>query len=172
MSTKHFLLPAWPWVSQPTKYLSDRILTHLELLVIWERQIHHLSCRHCVGFSNTQRYNSPCLLLHTSTQGKKDARSARDLGVRVRTDLRPRQQCILARNRANKILGFIGRCVINMTPWVILRLYLALDYACSPLPHLCFPRKTGWLSAATGQAQKNHIETTCSNFYGYTNTIV
>ena len=108
--------------------------------------------------------------LSNNTLGK--THSARDLGVQVSSDLCPRQQCILARNRANKILGFIGRCVINMTPWVILRLYLALDYACSPLPHLCFPRKTGWPSDATGQAQKNHIETTCSNFYGYTNTIV
>ena len=54
--------------------------------------------------------------------------------VQVSSDLRPRQQCILARNRANKILGFIGRCVTNRTPEVILRLYLALvrlhlDYA-------------------------------------------
>ena len=32
--------------------------------------------------------------------------SARDFGVQVRSDLRPRQQCIIARNRANKILGF------------------------------------------------------------------
>ena len=43
-------------------------------------------------------------------------RSARDLRVQVSRDLRPRQQCILARNRANKILGFIGRCVTNRTP--------------------------------------------------------
>ena len=60
--------------------------------------------------------------------------SARDLGVQVSSDLCPREQCIIARNRANKILGFIGRCVTNRTSEVILRLYLALvrphlDYA-------------------------------------------
>ena len=60
--------------------------------------------------------------------------SARDLGVQISSDLHPRQQCILAGNRSNKILGFIGRCVTNRTPDVILRLYLALvrshlDYA-------------------------------------------
>ena len=52
--------------------------------------------------------------LSKNTLGK--TRSARDLGVQVNSDLRPRQQCILARNRANKILGFIGRCVTNRTP--------------------------------------------------------
>ena len=62
------------------------------------------------------------------------AYSARDLGVQVCSDLRPREQCIIARNRANKILGFIKRCVTNRTSEVILRLYLALvrphlDYA-------------------------------------------
>ena len=47
--------------------------------------------------------------LSNNTIGK--TRSARDLGVQVSSDLRPRQQCTLARNRANKTLGFIGRCV-------------------------------------------------------------
>ena len=42
-------------------------------------------------------------------------------------------KCIIARNRANKILGFISRCVTNRSSEVILR-YLALvrlhlDYA-------------------------------------------
>ena len=60
--------------------------------------------------------------------------SARDLGVQVSRDLRPREQCIIARNRANKILGFIGRSVTNRSSEVILKLYLALvrphlDYA-------------------------------------------
>ena len=64
--------------------------------------------------------------------GKTD--SARDLGVRVSRDLRPREQCISARNKANKILGYISRCVTNRSQEVILRLYLALvrphlDYA-------------------------------------------
>ena len=60
--------------------------------------------------------------------------SERDLGVQVSSDLRPREQCVRARNRANKILGFIGRCVTNRSSEVILKLYLALvrphlDYA-------------------------------------------
>ena len=58
----------------------------------------------------------------------------RDLGVMVSKDLRPRQQCISARNKANRVLGFISRSVSNRTSKVILKLYLALvrphlDYA-------------------------------------------
>ena len=58
----------------------------------------------------------------------------RNLGVQVSCDLRPREQYIIVRNRANKILGFIGRCVTYKSSEVILRLYLALvrphlDYA-------------------------------------------
>ena len=45
--------------------------------------------------------------LSNKTVGK--TRSARDLGVQVSSDLRPKQQYILARNGANKILGFIGK---------------------------------------------------------------
>ena len=52
--------------------------------------------------------------------------NVRDLGVQVSSNLCPREQCIIARNRANKILGFIGRCVTNRSSEVILRLYLAL----------------------------------------------
>ena len=33
--------------------------------------------------------------------------SERDLGVQVSSDLRPREQCIIARNRANKILDLL-----------------------------------------------------------------
>lgn len=60
--------------------------------------------------------------------------SERDLGVQVSSNLRPREQCVMARNKANKILGFIGRCVTNRSSEVILKLYLALvrphlDYA-------------------------------------------
>ena len=70
--------------------------------------------------------------LNDTTLGR--SYSARDLGVQVNSDLHPRGQCIVARNRANKILGFIGRSVTNRSPEVILRLYLALvrphlDYA-------------------------------------------
>ena len=58
----------------------------------------------------------------------------RDLGVRVSSDLRPRNHCIAARNRANRALGFISRSVSHRSAEVILRLYLALvrphlDYA-------------------------------------------
>ena len=60
--------------------------------------------------------------------------SERDLGVPISQDLRPREQCINARNKANRILGFISRTVTNRTSEVILRLYLVLvrphlDYA-------------------------------------------
>ena len=58
----------------------------------------------------------------------------RDLGVQVNSNLRPREQCIIARYRANKILGFIGKCMTNRSSEIILRLCLALvrhhlDYA-------------------------------------------
>ena len=58
----------------------------------------------------------------------------RDLGVVVSPDLRPREHCIKARNRANRTLGFIARSVSNKSAEVILKLYLAvvrphLDYA-------------------------------------------
>ena len=70
--------------------------------------------------------------LNDTTLGR--SYSERDLGVQVSSDLRPREQCVIARNRANKILGFIGRCVTNRSSEVILKLYLALvrphlDYA-------------------------------------------
>ena len=70
--------------------------------------------------------------LNNSNLGR--SHSARDLVVQVSSDLRPREQCNIARNKANKILGFIGRCVTNRSSEVILRLYLALvrphlDYA-------------------------------------------
>ena len=52
--------------------------------------------------------------------------SERDLGVLVSQDQRPREQCISARNRANRVLGFITRSVNNRSAYVILRLFLAL----------------------------------------------
>ena len=61
--------------------------------------------------------------LNDTTLGR--SYSVRDLGVQVSSDLHPREQCIIARNRANKILGFISRCVTNRSSEVILR-YLAL----------------------------------------------
>ena len=58
----------------------------------------------------------------------------KDLGVIVSSDLRLRKQYIEARNRANRVLGFIFRSVQSRSPDVILKLYLALvrphlDYA-------------------------------------------
>ena len=41
-------------------------------------------------------------------------------------DLRPREQCISAGNRANSVLGFITMRIRNKSVDVILRLYLAL----------------------------------------------
>ena len=54
--------------------------------------------------------------------------------VIISQDLWPREQCISAKNKANRILEFISRTVTNRTSEVILRLYLALvrphlDYA-------------------------------------------
>ena len=60
--------------------------------------------------------------------------SEKDLGVTVTSDLRQRKQCVEARNKANRVLGFILRSVKSRSPEVILKLYLALvrphlDYA-------------------------------------------
>ena len=71
-------------------------------------------------------------ILNDTTLGR--SYTVRDLGVQVSSDLRPREQCIIARNRANKILGFVSRCLTNRSSEVILRWYLALvrshlDYA-------------------------------------------
>ena len=71
-------------------------------------------------------------LLNNNVISKSDCE--KDLGVIVSKDLKPRQQCISARNKANRILGFISRSVSNRTTKVILQLYLALvrphlDYA-------------------------------------------
>ena len=60
--------------------------------------------------------------------------SVKDLGVQVSNNLRPREQCMIARNKANRMLGFINRSVTNRSSEVILKLYLALvrphlDYA-------------------------------------------
>ena len=61
--------------------------------------------------------------LNNTTLGRSYV--VRDLGVQISSDLRSREQCIIARNRANRILGFI-RCVTNRSSEVIMRLYLAL----------------------------------------------
>ena len=43
----------------------------------------------------------------------------RDLGVQVSSDLRPRKQYIEARNRANRLLGFIVRSIKRRSGKVI-----------------------------------------------------
>ena len=58
----------------------------------------------------------------------------RYLAVQISSDLPPRKKCIEARNRANRVLGFIARSVKSSSTEVILKLYLALvrshlDYA-------------------------------------------
>ena len=73
-----------------------------------------------VGRHNTEYiYN-----LNGADIGKSD--SEKDLGVLVSQDLRPREQCISAKNRADRVLGFITRSVSNRSADVILRLYLVL----------------------------------------------
>ncbi len=57
-----------------------------------------------------------------------------EVGVLVSSDLRPRNQCMQAKSRANRVLGFITRSVSNRSADVMLKLYLALvrphlDYA-------------------------------------------
>ena len=50
----------------------------------------------------------------------------KDLGVLVSQYLRPREQRISDRNRANRVLDFITRSVSNRSADVLLRLYLTL----------------------------------------------
>ena len=50
----------------------------------------------------------------------------RDLGVLVSSDLKPSNHCINARNKDNRILGFISRSVSNRTAEIFLKLYLSL----------------------------------------------
>ena len=108
----------------------------------WARRYHHLKphCKWQISFNT-----SKCSILHIGRNnaacdyslngvGLSKLDSVKDLGVIVSQDLRPREQCVNARNRANRVLGFIARSVTNKTVEVILRLYLALvrphlDYA-------------------------------------------
>ena len=53
------------------------------------------------------------------------------VGRHITGNLKPREQCISAKNRANRVLGFITRSVSNRSADVILRLYLVLVW-----PHL------------------------------------
>ena len=122
-------------VGRPIKNIEDarRLQEDLNRLQEWsEKWKMQFNVNKCTFMSVGKENWHVDYTLSNTTLGK--TLSARDLGVQVSCDLRPRQQCILARNRANKILGFISRCVTNRTPEVILRLYLALvrphlDYA-------------------------------------------
>ena len=63
-----------------------------------------------------------------------NTKSEKDLGVIVTSDLKSKCQCLNARNKANRILGFIARTVKSRSKEVILKLYIALvrphlDYA-------------------------------------------
>ena len=52
--------------------------------------------------------------------------SEKDLGVLMNENLRPREQSISARNRANRVLDFIARNVCNRSVDIILKPYLTL----------------------------------------------
>ena len=69
-------------------------------------EFNHDKCRVMnVGRENpNNRYNINNVTLNISE-------CERDLGVQVSSDLHPRKQCIEARNRASKMLGFIARSV-------------------------------------------------------------
>ena len=81
-----------------------------------------------IGRENPQnKYNINRVMLNRSE-------CERNLGFQVTSDLCPRKQCIEARNRANRLLGFITKSIKSRSAEVILKLYLALvrphlDYA-------------------------------------------
>ena len=78
--------------------------------------------------------NNPSHNYHLNNTPISRSGCERDLGFLVSSDLHPRAQCTQARNRANRVLGFISRSVSNRSAEVFLKLYLALvrphlDYA-------------------------------------------
>ena len=100
-----------------------------ELVVKWQMDFIIDKCKVMnIGKENPQnRYNINRVMLNRS-------KCERDLGIQVNSDLRPRQQCMEARNRANRLLEFITRSIKSRSVEVILKLYLALvrphlDYA-------------------------------------------
>ena len=73
-----------------------------EWVVKWQMGIDKCKIMN-IGRENSQnRYNINRVMLNRSE-------CERDLGVQVSSDLRPRKQCIEARNRANRLLGFIAK---------------------------------------------------------------
>ena len=59
-------------------------------------------------------------------QDISEGNQEKDLGVIVTGDLKSKQQCIAACNKANRMLGFINRSVHFRNQEVILKLYLSL----------------------------------------------
>ena len=72
-----------------------------------------------VDRENPHKYNISTVTLNISEYEK-------DLGVQVSSYLRPRKQCIEARNRPNRVLGFIARSIKSTSAEIILKLYLPL----------------------------------------------
>ncbi len=110
-------------IGRPVKNIHDARMLQEDLNRLqdwsekWEMQFNVNKCSIMnIGKGNCQVEYT----LNETTLGRTN--SVRDLGVQVSGDLCPREQCIIARSWANKILGFIGRCVTNRTSVVILRL--------------------------------------------------
>ena len=107
------------------QYVNDlqRDLARLnEWMVRWQVDLNLDKCRVMnIGRENSHnRYNISKITLDRSE-------CERYLDVQISSDLRPRKQCIEARNRANRVLGFIVRSIKCRSAEVILKLYLVLD---------------------------------------------
>ena len=92
-----------------------------EWVVKWQMDFNIDKCKAMnIGRENLQnRCNINRLMLNRSE-------CERDLGVQVSSDLCSRKQCIEARNRDNRLLGFITGSIKSRSAEVILKLYLAL----------------------------------------------
>ena len=92
-----------------------------EWVVEWQMDFNIDKCKVMnIGRENLQNRNNINRVMLNRSECE------RDLGVQVSADPRPRKQCIEARNRANRLLGFIARCIQCRNAEVILKLYLAL----------------------------------------------
>ena len=100
----------------------------------------HGKCREMnVGRKNPpNRYNISKVTLNRSE-------GVRDLGVQVSSDLRLRKHCIEARNRANRLIGFIGRSIKSRSIEIILKLHLALVRPHLDLQYSFGPRIIEWV---------------------------
>ncbi|XP_076034815.1 uncharacterized protein LOC143021293 [Oratosquilla oratoria] len=114
---------------EDAQILQDDLNKLLTWSVKWQMNFNISKCSVLnVGLHNPEnRYNLDDTFLEKSE-------CERDLGVLVSPDLKTRKQCISARNKANRALGFIARTVTNRSAEVIIKLYLAivrpiLDYA-------------------------------------------